>query len=427
MMKRILFFFFFCTFTLYACEEDTLHMTNVVEANNFQDYESSQKGESVGGKTAVLQRAKKISTITWTPLAPIYSHKLNGYFEANHSYVGVPYSSVKQLDKFVGQEVSFETFLSAVNNPYSVLYTENMGASPYFGTNCSTYYGSVCSATVNYALNIKLPMTTSMYEASGLFERIPVQNISKAETGDIILKKNIHVLMVLDVKKSETDTDILLLESGDEITKEYTVSKSLYEKKFPYSDWIIYRYKKIDGVEYDLSEENNLEKLKTICMSRGDKSCYRLNENIEVSVLCTDYQYLVVENKDSVIYSTKIESKGNVSIPITKPGKYTAYLSHKELGGEYEESTTFEVIETNVSCARSGRYLSVDFSSSNGMPAYVVVCKNGKGDRSCVYVITDVDRCLGHVDIHLSDGSGKYCKVFFQGEYGLVSNVPIEI
>ena len=426
-MKRILFFFFFCSFSLYACEKDSLHMTNVVEANNFKDYESTQKEENIGGKIAVLQRAKKISTIAWTPLAPIYSHKLNGYFEANHLYEGIPYSSVKQLDKFVGQEVSFETFVSAVNNPYSVLYTENMGASPYFGTNCSTYYGSVCSSAINYALNIKLPMTTSMYKTSGLFEKISIQNISKAEIGDIILKENNHVLMVLDVKTSETNADILLLESGDEITKEYTLSKSLYEKKFPYADWSIYRYKRINDVEYDLSEGNNFEKKKTICMSRGDKSCYRLNEKIEVSVLSADYPYMVVENKDSVICSIKIESKGNVSIPISKPGKYTAYLSHEEFGGEHEESTSFEVIETNVSCTRSGRYLSVDYSSSNGIPAYIVICKNGKGDRSCVYVITDVDRCLGHVDIHLSDGSGKYCKVFFQGEYGLVSNVPIEI
>ena len=146
-------------------------MTNLVEANNFQDYESTQMKENIGGKAAVLQRAKKITTIAWTPLSSIYSHKLNGYFEANHLYEEIPYSSVKQLDKFVGLEVSFETFVSAVNNPYSVLYTENVGASPYYGRNCSVYYGSVCSATVNYALNIKLPITTSMYRTSGLFEK----------------------------------------------------------------------------------------------------------------------------------------------------------------------------------------------------------------------------------------------------------------
>lgn len=425
-IQRVL-LLFICAFSLYSCKKDSLYLTNLVEANNFQDYESTQNEENTGGKAAVLQRAKKISTFAWTPLSPIYSHKLNGYFEANRSYEGIPYSSVKQLDKFVGLEVSFETFISAVNNPYSVLYTENVGASPYNGTNCSVYYGSVCSATVNYALNIKLPITTAMYKSSGLFKKIPVQDISKAETGDVILKENHHALMVLDVKASETGEDILLLESADAVAKEYTLSKRLYEKKFPYNDWSIYRYKRINDVEYDLSEGSNFEKKRTICMSRGDKSCYRLNEKIEVSVLSMDYQYLIVENEDSVIYSTKIDSKGNVSIPISKPGKYTAYLSHEDLGGVHEESTVFEVIETKVSCTRSGRYVSVDYSSSNGTPAYIVICKNDKGARSCVYVITDVDRCLGHVDIHLRDERGKFCKVFFQGEYGLVSNVPIEL
>ena len=77
---------FISAFSLYSCNKDSLYLTNLVEANNFQDYESTQMKENIGGKAAVLQRAKKITTIAWTPLSSIYSHKLNGYFEANHLY-----------------------------------------------------------------------------------------------------------------------------------------------------------------------------------------------------------------------------------------------------------------------------------------------------------------------------------------------------
>lgn len=98
------------------------------------------------------KRAHQIADVFWTSLGNIPN--LSGFFPSGGTFSGIPYSSVKELDKNVGQEVSFYTFLSAVANPRSVLYTERVCNNPYKGVNCATYYGSVCSMTVNYALGL---------------------------------------------------------------------------------------------------------------------------------------------------------------------------------------------------------------------------------------------------------------------------------
>ena len=76
----------------------------------------------------------------------------NLVYIADNSYQGLIYSSVKELAQFVGEEVSFHTFMTAVNNPRSKLYTEDVSKSPYHGLNCRAYYGTVCSGLVSYAL-----------------------------------------------------------------------------------------------------------------------------------------------------------------------------------------------------------------------------------------------------------------------------------
>ncbi len=96
------------------------------------------------------KKAHHMADIRWTPLNDIPG--LTKPIPAGIERVGLPYSSVKEKDKFVGLEVSFHTFMTALHNPRSVLYTEDVKESPYYGTNCGPYYGTVCSGAVNYAL-----------------------------------------------------------------------------------------------------------------------------------------------------------------------------------------------------------------------------------------------------------------------------------
>jgi hypothetical protein len=81
------------------------------------------------------------------------------------TWIGVPYSEVAEYTKYLGMHVSMRTFLTAVLNKRSVLYTEqiNTGGSEskygltYHGLSAlsSTYYGTVCSGLTSYVEGTK--------------------------------------------------------------------------------------------------------------------------------------------------------------------------------------------------------------------------------------------------------------------------------
>lgn len=96
---------------------------------------------TVDGFKVGIPRHNHAKTITWrgTEVQPY----------------GIPYSSATQDQKYVGLNVSLYTFLSAVNNPYSLLYTETIKNGTgsrsawnrhYTADNASAYYGLVCCA-----------------------------------------------------------------------------------------------------------------------------------------------------------------------------------------------------------------------------------------------------------------------------------------
>src|SRR5687768_4608430 len=104
---------------------------------------------ALGWQERAAERARALSQIQWTPVADTMPSRRGGYFEKGKQYTGAPYSSVRSVGRYIGFDISVRTFLAAVENPHSVLYTENLrGEVP----NAAPYYGTVCSAFTSYAL-----------------------------------------------------------------------------------------------------------------------------------------------------------------------------------------------------------------------------------------------------------------------------------
>ena len=96
-----------------------------------------------------VEYARILSRVKWTPVAGGMPNRRGGYFEEGTEYTGVPYSSVKSVGRCIGFDIYLKTFLAAVENPQSVLYTENLSGKV---SNAATYYGKVCSTFTSYAL-----------------------------------------------------------------------------------------------------------------------------------------------------------------------------------------------------------------------------------------------------------------------------------
>jgi hypothetical protein len=94
------------------------------------------KRSSRAWQEQAVEYARIMSRVKWTPVASGMPNRRGGYFEEGTEYTGVPYSSVKAVGRCIGFDIYLKTFLAAVENPHSVLYTENGRQPPE--TSCAT-------------------------------------------------------------------------------------------------------------------------------------------------------------------------------------------------------------------------------------------------------------------------------------------------
>ena len=169
-------------------------------------------------------------------------------------YTGAPYSSVKECEAYVGTDVSFLTFLSAVNNPYSLFYTECVRGGTYtynnhtytdgksaYGlsyhgvNNVGPYYGCVCSQFMDYVLGQRIRFVSSEFgylTDQGLLYKVTDNSHTGIQLMDVIQEyrasgKPSHETVVTDIYRNErgVPTRIFVSEcaSGQEYVKDGVV------------------------------------------------------------------------------------------------------------------------------------------------------------------------------------------------------------
>jgi len=122
-----------------------------------------------------LERIKAQTNVVWTALSkiPAPHAKINEYYNGGTVNFGLPYSDVGEYSKYVCFDVSLRTFMTALLNPRSVMYTENASSeasSSKYGITyhnyenaAGPYYGSVCSGLTGYALGLPQILTSGLY------------------------------------------------------------------------------------------------------------------------------------------------------------------------------------------------------------------------------------------------------------------------
>lgn len=377
----------------------------------------------------MVKRAQQIANIEWVPKDTIPDRY--GVYPKGIPIRGIPYSSVKELDKFVGHEVSFHTFMTAVNNPNSVLYTERVNESPYHGINCGAYYGTVCNMTVNYALGIDYPYITTQYSELDCFYKVEPELPTSVLEGDVLWSVG-HVVLIIDIKRDSLSNidNISILESGASTDIKRYNFNDFCERWFK-DKWVAYRYKDLykatsylqipfvaaDGETIPYFNYNN-----DICTSRGDKACFREGESVEINILNPNYDKLVLYKDDVAIYEIMISNNNTVLLECLGYGMYKARLVSSYSKTEY---TYFEIINTDVSLKPVGNKCEVLFNSKNAYPKYIKICTINGGQRELL-VLTE-DDLISKRKIIRTIKNDEYLKVYFQGKYGKITNLPIKL
>ena len=370
----------------------------------------------------VLQRAYLMANVVWTPVKRI-PYRDGVYYEPGKKVKGIPYSSVKEINTYLFQDVSYHTFMTAVNNPKSVIYTEDISQEPYHGLNCAPYYGGVCSSTVMYALGFSIPYYANQIKGLSCMHKIEPQVIDSLKICDVIWK-NGHVQMIFDTEyKADTLYRISIFESSGKSAHITSYSKEQFYKMWISGGYVGYRYENLKYSEDApvFKEVKAVEYNNDLCPSKGDRAVYRTDDEIVINILTGDNEKIVLV-KDDCVVSENILVRDEYVYQNLQEGIYFVYLQN---GKEESQKASFEVVKTDVSCKSSDEYnLLVSFSTS-AKADYVALC-NIHGE-STYHLISDDERNKGYVIVPRRNIQDLYCKVVFRGEYGSIINRPIRV
>lgn len=440
--------------------------TNVSEAWHFEAFtygitvnqlQASQKDFYVKN---LLNKTDQIKNVEWHTLGAIYKNDGTVLTAANKDVKGIPYSSAKEYDKYVGYNVSLKTFMTAAKNPYSLLYTENINKNvntsgygiEYHGINCGCYYGNVCSSLVSFALGTPIQYDSVNWNKYlpkvGAVKLTETQTANDLQIGDIIWQEG-HVLFVTDVVSdgNKNVTQVVLTETSGTYPISTTLTATQFNNQMVTYNRKIYRYNYLyRNTDYEPSvfiacegETLNGEYHynEDVCTFAGDYAAFHSGEEIWINynLGTTVYTTLLIKNASgNTVASYNLESGHKISIGTNlSAGIYTAVLSD---GTNESESTHFEVIDTTVSATVSGNIVTMNFSSANGTPLYFKVCQLD-GTVLALKEFTHDERLIGTcavdvVALHNAQfntviSGNTYLKVFFKGRYGVVRNELLQI
>ena len=102
--------------------------------NDTKDYDwpdDSLLKRTLPGVEAARRRARQLAELKWKPYANVPS--CYGFYLKGEEQSGAPYSLTHMTNSQLGTQVSLHTFMTAIQNPYSVFYSEDLGKSPYYG------------------------------------------------------------------------------------------------------------------------------------------------------------------------------------------------------------------------------------------------------------------------------------------------------
>lgn len=370
----------------------------------------------------VLERAWQMANVTWTPVNPV-PKRGGGYYSSGNSVSGVPYSSVKEINTYLFQDVSYHTFMTAVHNPNSVLYTEDISQTPYHGLNCAPYYGGVCSSTVMYALGVNIPYYANQIKEQPFMHQLEQQEVDSLRVCDVIWKPG-HVQMVFDVEhRADTLYRITMFETSGNSAHITSYSAKGFKNLWTTYEYVAYRRENIiytpkpDDFEGFAPIDYNDD----LCPSKGDRAVYRTDDTITVNIFNSGYQEIVLQRGGREVMVDTYDG-GTFQYTDLEPGIYECYLQG---GGAKSQAVSFEVIRTDVQVetANNGNLL-IRFSS-DATADYAAVCDIHGSSQ--YYPISEEDRFRGRIVVPAPVQSERYCKVVFRGEYGTMINRPIKV
>lgn len=378
------------------------------------------------GRTRIYQ----LASVGWYILKkiPSTSSALGnaGVFDAGKYRFGVAYSEAAQFSKYVGQHVSLYTYLTALRNSRSVMYTEhiaNKNTEYGFEYNnlvgySSNFYGTVCTGLTGFAMGLanvwisraykSYPAALGLsavqsYNVNNVVNTIPPHTVVQpldiiwynghcSIVEDVILDRNGNVKYVVWAEEIPPTSSVAAMSpeqfdfrvqdhrdaspSGCIIFRKNDWSQLAEPSETPFIefDWLDTKIDKLYNIKYNPD----------ISTMYGDKPCLAVGDILWLNFNKTKgYTTIVIEKQGnngaySVVNTITLENNTDVrvtsddtyndinlaSLNLTA-GKYRAKLTSSTIESGY---TYWEMIGITLSVSKSGDNINVSFSAVGGTP-----------------------------------------------------------
>ncbi len=411
-------------------------------------------------KAQVQYRVKQVINLYWTPRqapAPydkgydyqgfIPGEKPERQYTCGQQWKGVVYSQASQLDKYVGLDVGIHTYMTAINNPYSVMYTENIGnarqrsayGKKYVSDAAGAFYGIDCSSLVCYALGFKRNIPTMLYAdlcAQGSLKEVGNHNDwSKIEAMDFLWMQG-HTRLVYDVERDDSGNiadvwiaeatvshpispdmtsvlEHLTAEEFDKRLKAEADGTASYLKgvKSPCKFYRNVNLPQVDTIHYtrydNMTAETHLDYNEDICPNLGDSCCISTGETLVLNYNLKGEQSLkwtAIElyrfGKLEGTYTINPDTIG-YRLEGLKHGIYRARMTDGR--GAFSDFVDFEVLEPKLGNDGKGH---MTLEVTGGEAVLVYFHAPGRGMHYCV--LTDEEVKNGRMNKTVSEELGHH-------------------
>ena len=376
------------------------------------------------GIANAIERAYHLTDVEWTPVADMPGvKKINGEFtvitfEAGVTYRGIPYSGVIATDTYVGLNVSLESFLTALKNENSVLYTENL-----FSTNpkSATYYGTVCSKFAQYVLDVPGSFNTNNVANIPGMDTIAMPGeftVDQIKLGDVILHTVNHTSVCTDIMY-DAEGNVAFIEISEAVLPQ--VRRLLWSPEEFYEHFAGYRLCRYQfAQDVPAAERISVEADYALMPRFGDKYNYKVSSTKGVvDVLESGYSKAIVLRDGAVVSEIALNGASSFTFDRSVPGYMEMYLEKAD--GTRSASVYACVVKSSVTVTDTASFLSgklsVSFEGSSGTPLYVQV---GSG-QSVFCSVEDALNDAATVTFRpaLVSGETIRVRVAYQNEYGI--------
>ena len=414
-----------------------------------------------------LRRVDYIQNLRWVPLAKVpngypasgqTTNVANTYFDiAGRVAIGVPYSDVAETRKYVPNNVSLRTFMTAVKNRRSLLYTEELNDNTskygmsYTSGNRRAYYGEVCCGYTAWVMGLDLMYLSIEYGNDTIpgMSQVTYNSVDDLRPLDLVWKSG-HITIISDIWKDEFGNVkfVALSEMSTPYPYRTLYTPAQFNARLTSESGTVHRWTGWNNLpepeateysQYLLGEVRKEPKTnEDIMCFAGDYAAFAEGDTIYLNARRNSTYTGVELYKDDVLLQT-IDITGLSADTIVTPntedwvavnlttlnlayGKYKARLTD---GTNTTDYTYFEVIGITMSATRSSGTITVTFGANGGTPVTIEQVKNNGFPNSSgngkYHAITSEEVTAGTMTLGWTfDSTYKYLLMLVRGEYGIV-------